>query len=291
MLEPAIPGNQPARRSNYYLLLSSLAALIGLCTCITANAQGNLMITPRRVVFEGENKTQELNLANTGSDTARYLISLIEIRMKEDGTFENITEPDSGQYFASRYIRFFPRSVTLAPGEAQAVKVQVTKSAQLVTGEYRSHIYFRAVPAENPLGDNREQAGSGISVRLTPVFGISIPVIIRIGEPEVNVSLSGLSLETSNDSLKTVHMVFNRSGNMSVYGDIRIDYIPEQGKKTQVCEVKGVAVYTPTGSRELRINLPDTKGIDLHKGKLHVTYNSQSDKKSSVLAEADIALR
>lgn len=290
MLNSAILKNQLGSRSNYYLLLLSLAALIMLCACTTVDAQGNLMITPRRVIFDGENKTQELNLANTGSDTARYLISLIEIRMKEDGTFENITEPDSGQYFASRYIRFFPRSVTLAPGEAQAVKVQVIKSAQLVSGEYRSHIYFRAVPAENPLGDSREQTSSGISVRLTPVFGISIPVIIRVGESLVNVSLSDLSLETSNDSLKTVHMVFNRSGNTSVYGDVRIDYIPEQGKKTQVCEIKGVAVYTPTGSRELRINLPDTKGIDLHKGKLHVTYNSQSEKKSLVLAEADLAL-
>lgn len=248
------------------------------------------MITPRRVVFEGPNKTQELNLANTGADTARYLISLIEIRMKEDGTFEKIDVPDSGQQFASSYVRFFPRSVVLAPGEAQAVKVQVIKTGELIPGEYRSHIYFRAVPAETPLGNDTGKSVSAISVRLTPVFGISIPVIIRVGEPQIQVSISNLSLENISDTVKAIHMVFNRNGNISAYGNVRIDYIPDQGKKTQVCEVKGIAVYTPTAKRMLRVSLVNTNGVDLHKGKLHVSYYTDLDKKSLVLAEADLPL-
>lgn len=48
---------------------------------------------PRRVVFEGAKKYEELNLANTGKDTARYVISLIHVRMKEDGSFIEINEP------------------------------------------------------------------------------------------------------------------------------------------------------------------------------------------------------
>jgi P pilus assembly chaperone PapD len=69
-------------------------------------AQGDLLITPRRVVFEGSKRSMDLNLANTGQDTAVYAISLIQIRMKEDGGFETITEPDPGQRFADRYLRF-----------------------------------------------------------------------------------------------------------------------------------------------------------------------------------------
>ncbi|HNP21328.1 MAG TPA: hypothetical protein PKM63_00175 [Panacibacter sp.] len=261
-----------------------------LISSLTVIAQGNLMITPRRVVFEGADKTQELNLANTGSDTARYLISLIEIRMKEDGTFEKIDVPDSGQHFASSFVRFFPKSVVLAPGEAQAVKVQVVKTGELNPGEYRSHIYFRAVPTETPLGNDAEKPASAISVRLTPVFGISIPVIIRVGEPQTEVSISNLYLENISDTVKAVHMVFNRNGNISTYGNVRIDYIPDQGKKTQVCEVKGIAVYTPTAKRMLRVNLVNTGSVDLHKGKLHVSYYTESGNKSSVMAEADLLL-
>ena len=65
-------------------------------------SQGDLLITPRRVVFEGSKRSMDLNLANTGKDTAVYSISLIQIRMKEDGGFETITEPDPGQRFADR---------------------------------------------------------------------------------------------------------------------------------------------------------------------------------------------
>lgn len=274
-----------------YMKLLFIALFAAVLFSSSALAQGNLMITPRRVVFEGQQKTQELNLANTGSDTARYLISMIEIRMKEDGTFEKISVPDSGQNFASSYVRFFPRSVMLAPGEAQAVKIQLTKPAQMQAGEYRSHIYFRAVPAEEPLGENVTDNKPGISVHLTPVFGISIPVIIRVGEPNMQVNISDVSLEMQSDSSKMVHLVFNRTGNISAYGDLKIEYIPEQGKTIKVCEVKGIAVYTPTTSRELRINLSNAPGINLHAGKLHITYSTQADKKSSLkLAETDLVL-
>jgi len=78
-----------------------------------ALAQGNLLITPRRVVFEGNKRTQELNLANTGQDSAKYNVSMIQYRMKEDGSFEEITIPDPGQNFADKYVRFFPRTVSL----------------------------------------------------------------------------------------------------------------------------------------------------------------------------------
>ena len=63
-------------------------------------------------------------------------------------------QPDSGQQFADKYLRFFPRRVTLAPNESQMVKLQMVKTNELQPGEYRSHLYFRAVPKEQPLGES-----------------------------------------------------------------------------------------------------------------------------------------
>ena len=268
-----------------------LSALLFLFCSAKVTAQGNLMITPRRVVFEGQRRTQELNLANTGKDTARYLISMLEIRMKADGTFEQISVPDSGQQFASSYLRFFPRSVTLGPGEAQTVKIQVVKQTQLLAGEYRSHIYFRAIPAERPLGEKETPKDpSGISVHLTPIFGISIPVIIRVGEPISEVRLSNSTFEMLNDSIPILNMVFNRTGNISVYGDIRVDFISKEGKVRQVGEIKGIAVYTPTSSRKIRVTLDKIAGIDYKTGKLHIIYTTPADAKSAKLAEAELML-
>ena len=264
--------------------------LLTLCSA-RGTAQGNLVITPRRVLFEGQRKTQELNLANTGKDTARYLISMMEIRMNESGAFEEITVPDSGQNFASSHVRFAPRSVTLGPGEAQTVKIQVTKQSQLVEGEYRSHIYFRAIPNEKPLGEKElSKDPEGINVHLIPIFGISIPVIIRVGETTSQVTLSNAIFEMWNDSIPVLDMVFNRTGNMSTYGDLRIDFISSQRKVTQVANIQGIAVYTPTSSRKVRVTLDKIAGIDYKTGKLHIVYTNPSGARSVKIAETELTL-
>ena len=254
-------------------------------------AQGNLLVTPVRVIFEGQKKIQEINLANTGQDTAKYTVSLIELRMNEDGTFDKINEPDSGQHFASNNLRYFPRTVILAPGEAQLVKMQLTKTSQLATGEYRSHIYFRAVPNEKPLGEKRPAGDSaGISVKLIPVFGITIPVIIRIGAYDTKLSISDLSLDYSVPS--RLHMTLSRTGSFSIYGDIIVNYISAQGKITKVGNVNGVAVYTPNTVRKFQMDLNAISGINLHKGKLEVIYSTKTGDAAAVpIAKAELQLQ
>jgi P pilus assembly chaperone PapD len=254
-------------------------------------AQGNLMIFPRRVVFEGPKRSQTLNLANTGVDTARYNISFVQYRMKENGAFEEITQPDFEENFADKYIRFFPRSVILAPNDAQAVKIQLVKTNQMSPGEYRSHLYFRAVPAEKPLGEKDVlKDTASMSIKLVPVFGITVPVIIRVGESTAKVSISDVSFAMVNDTIPVLSMAFNRTGNMSVYGDIAIDYISPQGKVTRVSFIQGMAVYTPNPIRRLKVDFDKTLGINYSRGKLHIVYSSQSDTKPEKLAETELIL-
>jgi len=270
-----------------------ITALSGLLFLLSGNllAQGDLLITPRRVVFEGSRRSFDLNLANTGKDTATYSISIVEIRMKDDGTFEMITQPDPGQQFADKYIRFFPRSVTLGPGEAQVVKVQMTRTGELKPGEYRSHFYFRSVPKPRPLGEKEQSSDTNsISVRLTPIFGITIPIIIRVGESNTRVSLTNLNLEMVNDSIPRISFTFNREGNMSVYGDVTVDYISTEGKIIRVGTAIGVAVYTPNKTRRFGFNLLRIPGVDYSSGTLRVIYSSSSDVKPERYAEAELAI-
>lgn len=254
-------------------------------------AQGNLLVTPRRVVFDGSNRVMELNLANTGRDTARYNISFIQYRMTEEGAFEEITEPDPGQFFADNHLRFFPRSVTLAPNEAQTVRMQVVGRERLDPGEYRSHVYFRAVPNQVALGEedpNRDT--TSVSVRLIPIFGITIPVIIRVGEPTTEVYISDLVLDKPEEGSPQLQMTFNRSGNMSVYGDLNVTHVSAEGTETIVGVVNGIAVYTPNALRRFRLELNPPEGVRLDSGKLLITYNAQSDVKPETYASAQLEL-
>lgn len=259
---------------------------------LNASSQGNLLVTPRRVVFDGTKRSIDLNLANIGNDTATYAISLVQIRMTENGGFETITEPDPGQNFADQNLRYFPRSVTLPPNEAQVVKVQVVRTAQLAPGEYRSHFYFRSVPKIRPLGEEKTVRDSNtISVRLTPVFGITIPAIIRVGESNTKVTLSDLALDIAEDSIPTLSLKFNRSGNFSVYGDLAVDYVSPQGTVTHVGAANGIAVYTPNSARRFQFSLNKVPGVDFRSGKLLVVFSASSDVKPAKLAEAELLLR
>ena len=275
-------------------LLLSITGLILLQVFFPFNtrAQGNLLITPKRVVFEGNKRSMDLNLANIGDDTATYAISLIEIRMTAEGGFETITEPDEGQMFASPYMRYFPRTVTLGPNEAQTVKIQVVRSAGLNSGEYRSHLYFRAVPKEKPLGEEEEVISdpTSISVKLTPIFGITIPAIIRVGQPSASVTITEPQLKFENDMTPRLAIVFNRSGDYSVYGDLDVDHVSPQGTVTRVGIANGVAVYTPNTRRRFEFSLINTAGLDLNSGRLLISFSAPSDVRPEKYASAELVL-
>lgn len=252
-------------------------------------AQGNLMIFPRRVVFEGRNTVDKLVLSNTGNETATYNISFVEYKMNEKGEMETITEPEDGIRFASPYIRVFPRSVTLAPGEGQTVKVQLYKHHNLADGEYRSHLYFRAEKNNAPLGPRRQVKESDISINFEAIFGISIACIIRAGEDNTTVSVSNMQLVQGNGGQNdALCFSLNRSGNMSAYGDFRINYVAPSNKVYKVAEMKGVGIYTPGDLRELKINLNKPENVNFSEGVLKVIFSQNESKK--VLAEADLNL-
>ena len=272
--------------------ICTLTLLTGICAT-KAMAQGDLLISPLRLIFEGNKKTQEINLANTGSDTASYTITMINLKMNEDGSFVQVDSPEAGQNFAEKYVRFFPHHVTLAPSEAQVVKVQLVKTNELAAGEYRSHLYFRSVPDEHPQGEAPvKKDTTAISIKLTPIYGITIPVIVRTGETNSDVTLSDLSLITDTaTNVPTLNLTFNRIGNISIYGDLTVDYISPKGKTTQAKLVKGLGVYTPRAARHAKFDMDMDKGIDYHSGTLHVTYTLQMSDKSVKKAEADLQLK
>jgi hypothetical protein len=265
-----------------------------LCSLFSSRnvlAQGDLMIYPKRIVFDNTRKSQELSLSNNGTDTARYVLSVMQVRMNEDGSFEAITTPDSTQQFADQHFRFFPRSVVLAPKEAQTVKIQLLRANELTPGEYRSHIYFRSEAKANPLGEQEKTtAESSISVSIVPVFGISIPVIIKVGASSTQTSIKDATFHLNTAAMPVLDFKITRTGNMSVYGDILVEHLSPAGKETTVGMLKGVAIYSPTALRQFKIALDASQKAIYNSGKLRITYSAQSSKPLT-FAEAEVILK
>lgn len=253
-------------------------------------SQGNLMIYPKRVVFEGREKVEKLVLSNTGKDTEVYNISFLEYKMNENGEMKIITVPEEGIRFASPFVRVFPRVVTLPPGESQTVKVQLINNQDLTNGEYRSHLYFRAEKNNTPLGQPKQTKDSTISVKLEPIFGLSIACIVRMGEDNTTVFATDLQFVKATTGGENDVLIFriNRNGNMSVYGDFSIHYTAPDKKTYEVAQMKGVGVYTPGAYRNMKIKLNKPDNMNFSGGSLKLVFTQNESKK--VLTEAELKL-
>jgi len=253
--------------------------------------QGNLLITPKRVVFEGNNQKAELNLMNTGVDSTTYSISFRQYNMTELGRLMLIEKPDSVQMSAEPYLRIFPRQVTLAPGEGQIIMLQCRRNQGMKTGEYRSHLWFRDEKNYAASGNEKPSLDTNqLSVSVTAIFGITIPIIIRTGELNVSSSLSDLKLEIQKDTISCLKLVLNRTGNISLYGNLYVEFIPAEGKPIEIGRLNSIGVYTNIYKRTVSIKLNKIPGIDLKSGKLKVRFTSPEDSKYVVYAEEELKI-
>jgi len=270
--------------------------VLGLFALITGfsqlvSAQGNLLVAPIRVVFEGAKQKEDLNLTNIGQDSAVYLVSFIQYKMKEDGSFLQLENVDSITTRSDKYLRIFPRKVVLPPGESQTIRMQYRKPADLKDGEYRSHLYFRAEKEVSALGMNTTQTDTTkMSVSITPVFGISIPVIIRNGNLDYKMSLSDVALTTVNDTVSNLTFHINRTGDRSSYGNLMAEFVPAVGKSFVVGLANGVGVYTDLSARKFSMLIRNRAEQRLKNGKLVIHYSLPREEGDTELAKTEFRI-
>jgi hypothetical protein len=106
----------------------------------------------------------------------------------------------------------------------------------------------------------------------------------------MKVTLSDLSFDPAGETGPVIKLTFNRTGNMSVYGDVVVDHLSSQGKITRIGIASGVAVYTPNPLRKFILNLSIPAGVNINSGKIRVTYSAPSDLKPEKYAESELIL-
>ncbi len=249
---------------------------------------GDLLVAPTRLVFEGRKRAAELNLSNIGTSRSTYRISLVRMEMDERGGIREVPFDRQTPESLRALFRYSPREVTLEARESQTIRIQVRKPAELQTGEYRLHMLFRAVPPgpETASPTPRSATPKGLSIRLTPLYGLAIPVILRHGETSAQVSLADLSLDASRQHLR---LSVERLGNQSVYGDLQVTLLPPSGAHQVLAEANGLAVYVPNARRHLDLPLPkDWKGVS--GSRLRVAFTLPPTEGGALLAEALLPL-
>jgi hypothetical protein len=207
---------------------------------------GDLLVAPTRIVLNGSRGT-EIVLSNIGDDVATYRVSLELRRMNEDGSFDDEVTPTERDKLTQDMILYAPRRVTIAPKETQTIRIAARAPQGLTDGEYRAHILFRAIPKPRPVTPRPDM--KGVAFELIPVYGVTIPVIVRLGNLQAKVGIANVGL-VKKDNKPAVALDLVRNGDRSVYGDLRVF---KAGIKEPIAEQRGLAVYTEIGQRHLVI--------------------------------------
>ncbi|MBD3729866.1 MAG: molecular chaperone [Sphingomonadales bacterium] len=266
-------------------LAAGVAALATAIAAQPAAAQGDLLVAPTRVILDGRRGT-EVILSNIGSDEATYRIGLELRRMMPDGSLVDVDEADANvkERAALDMVRYAPRRILLPPGQPQAVRLAARPAADLPDGEYRVHMSFRAIPKPTPVTE-AAQAQQGVSVRLIPVYGVTIPIIVRQGRISAQVAIANPKIVQSPKGPQ-LHLQLTRTGESSTYGEIRV---MAQGSKEPIYQVRGLAIYPEVTDREVSLPLSAEQAAAMH-GAMRIEYREVPEAGGGLIAALDTSI-
>lgn len=268
--------------------LVSVLAVGTLSWMPSAFAQGDLLIAPTRLIMDGGGSKQ-LVLSNIGERQATYRIVLELRRMTADGDIVDVPvdAASDAEKAAMAMITYTPRRITLQPGQPQVIRVSGRPPADLPAGEYRVHMHFAAVPeptpAVTPTSDTPPP--TGLSIRLTPIYGVTIPVIIRKGQLAGGATINGISVRPDGNGGE-VTLKMTRTGQRSVYGEVRITPI---GARDPIVLQRGIAIYSELTDRTLDLPVNAEQLARLH-GPVRVEYREMPESGGKLIASLDARL-
>jgi hypothetical protein len=101
---------------------------------------------------------------------------------------------------------------------------------------------------------------------------LSIPIIIRHGEMDAEVELTSVEHHPEQEEVTFSHQ---RQGGRSIYGDLELIHISENGEELLVVVQRGVAVYTPNEVRHFRLPMQMPEGQVIGDGELRVQFSEE----------------
>lgn len=227
----------------------------------SVGGMGDINIYPRRIVMDQRQRVASVGLYNKLPFEGEYEISVVNMMMTDTGQiipFSNLPEGVNGSEVkvASDMLRWSPRRVLLLGSEAQTVRIMARPPADLPDGEYRAHFTVVSVPSDindgfsidDALGSTNQGAGN-VGVTIRPRFGISIPVIVRVGSTTLDVGLADFSI-AQGDSGPQVSLTISRSGTRSAYGDL---IITAPGQDAPLVVARGIGVYPEIDARKVQL--------------------------------------
>lgn len=255
----------------------------GAAPAAPANQVGaNLNISPKRITFDRADRTATVYVFNQGTAAATFDIALIDRIMLPDGQIlaetEAQTHPEDKPTLdrlksAKGMLVATPRRATLGPGKGQTIRLRVAAPTSgsagnpPPTGEYRTHLTVTTIPPRD-IGLTAEQAAAltpqELRFQINSVFGLSIPVIVRIGAPDVRAAIENIKLSTQNVSADgaappkptpVISFDIVRLGPNSLFGNLEVRGSKDRPTADPIGAARGIGVYPEIDRRQVQLPL------------------------------------
>jgi hypothetical protein len=126
----------------------------------------------------------------------------------------------------------------------------------------------------------------GLHLQLIPIYGVTIPVIVRLGNLQATAGIANVELE-KHDGKPAVGLDLSRSGSRSTFGEVRVY---KAGIKDPIAIQRAVAVYTELNSRHVSVPIDD-KYEGAAEGPVTVQYFETFEDGIEKVAETQAVLR
>jgi hypothetical protein len=269
-----------------------LVVVLGMLHVPMAHA---IKLTMKRIVFEGSKRAEVLTLINDSDEEQTYRLSWRNMSMKDGKSLNVVEEGDVIPGFnpADQMVIFAPRRITIPAGGSQQVRLMLRKPAELADGEYRSHLWIRpeedAVKFTAPGATPQEDTDTATSIQIKMLAGVNFPIIVRHGKTAATATITNAKMTPQGDVM-LVTFDLNREGNRSLYGDFQFSCL--SGDADEVFhEIKGLAVYTETITRQFEFKLPASKSAPCQE--LRIVYlgaGNDPDFSGKTIATATMTL-
>jgi P pilus assembly chaperone PapD len=268
------------------------------------NVGANVNITPKRVYLDKTRRSSTVYILNQGNQEVTVDLALVDRVMFPSGQImiadEARKQPEGGAIAdklksAKEILQISPRRVTMAPGKGQTIRLRLAGLPDSGATEFRSHLTVTTIPPRDT-GTTAQAAANApnqeLRFQVSAVYGVSIPVIVRAGAPDVRAGIENVKLEYAEVSADgrgaaqrtpVVAMDLVRVGANSLYGNFEVRTVGQKRGEEPIGVARGVAVYEEAARRTVRIPLTRAPAAG---EKLEVTFTDDDTSPGKVLAKA-----
>lgn len=188
-----------------------LKSVLGLAFAVTTPAPvlaANFSITPTSMLLSGKVKSGAFSIINSGEEKLNCQIEVKEWSQATDG---------KDVYIETKDIVFFPKIMTIEPGEQRAIRIGIKGPPSLKEKTYR--LFTEEIPGQKKATGDKP-AGK-IVAGLTIAFRYAVPIFVKPVYPEESAVI-----EQSNMAKGVAKCMIKNTGNVH----LKLRSVTFQGK-------------------------------------------------------------